>query len=55
MSGPQILASGAGSFLHWDVIQISVASLIVIGVMVVLLVLALVVPFPGTGAMARRR
>jgi len=47
MSGTQVLATGAGSYLHWGVIQISVANLIVIGVMVVLFVLALVVPFPG--------
>lgn len=47
MSGSQILATGAGSYLHWGVIQISVANLIVIGVMVALFVLALVVPFPG--------
>lgn len=36
-----------GHYLHWGVIQISVANLVVIGVMVLLFVLALVLPFPG--------
>lgn len=35
-----------GHYLHWGVIQISVANLVVIGVMVVLFVVALLVPFP---------
>ena len=35
-----------GHYLHWGVVQISVANLVVIGLMVVLFVLALVVPFP---------
>ena len=34
-------------YLHWGVIQISVANLVVIGVMVLLFVLALFLPFPG--------
>ena len=34
-------------FLHWGVVQISLANLVVIGVMVLIFVLALVVPFPG--------
>jgi hypothetical protein len=36
-----------GNYLHWGVIQISVANLVVIGVMLLLFVLALVLPFPG--------
>jgi hypothetical protein len=36
-----------GSYLHWGVIQISVANLIVIGLMLLVFVLALVLPFPG--------
>ena len=36
----------ATAFLHVGVIQISVANLIVIGLMVVVFVLALVLPFP---------
>ncbi len=33
-------------FIHWGVIQISVANLIVIALMIVLFVLAIFVPFP---------
>lgn len=36
----------AGSYVHWGVIQISVANLIVIGLMLVLFIAALLVPFP---------
>lgn len=35
-----------GHYLHWGVIQISVANLVVIGIMIVLFILALVLPFP---------
>ena len=35
-----------GHYVHWGVIQISVANLVVIGVMVLLFVLALFLPFP---------
>ena len=38
-----------GHYLHWGVIQISVANLVVIVVMVVLFVLAIVLPFPKDG------
>jgi hypothetical protein len=34
-------------YLHWGFIQISLANLVVIGVMLLLFVLALVLPFPG--------
>lgn len=37
----------AGTYLHWGVIQISVANLAVIGTMILLFVLALLLPFPG--------
>lgn len=40
-------AVGAGRYIHWGVIQISVANLSIIVAMVVLFVLALVVPFPS--------
>ncbi|HEU5269963.1 MAG TPA: hypothetical protein VFU36_08560 [Jatrophihabitans sp.] len=40
-------ALAAGSYVHWGVIQISVANLIVIGVMLVLFIAALLVPFPA--------
>jgi hypothetical protein len=36
-----------GHYVKWHVLQISVANLIVIGLMVVTFVLALVLPFPG--------
>lgn len=35
-----------GHFLHWGVIQLSLANLIVIAAMLLLFVLALVLPFP---------
>ena len=38
---------GTGHYIHWGVVQISVANLVVIAVLVVLFVLALVLPFPG--------
>jgi hypothetical protein len=47
MSASTVLASGAGTYLHWGVIQISLANLIIIGLMLVLFVLAILLPFPG--------
>jgi hypothetical protein len=35
-----------GHYLNWGVIQISVANLVVIGIMVVVFVAALLLPFP---------
>ncbi len=35
-----------GHYVHWGVVQISVANLVVIGVMVLLFVAALLLPFP---------
>jgi hypothetical protein len=40
------LLDGHAYFLHWGVIQISLANLLVIVAMVVVFVLALIVPFP---------
>ena len=40
------LLGGHAHFLHWGVVQISLANVVVIGLMVVVFVLALVVPFP---------
>ncbi|MCW2573840.1 MAG: hypothetical protein JWO88_3898 [Frankiales bacterium] len=37
-----------GHYLHWGVLQISVANIIVITVMILLFVLALFLPFPGS-------
>ena len=46
MSGLSIVAEAPGKYIHWGVIQISVANLAIIGVMILLFILALVVPFP---------
>ncbi|MDQ1605205.1 MAG: hypothetical protein QOE01_3050 [Actinomycetota bacterium] len=37
-----------GHYVHWGAIQISVANLVVIALMVVIFVLALLLPFPGS-------
>ena len=36
-----------GVYLHWGVIQISLANLVVIGLMIAVFIIALFVPFPG--------
>jgi hypothetical protein len=36
-----------GVYLHWGVIQISLANLVVIGLMIAVFVIALFAPFPG--------
>jgi hypothetical protein len=36
-------------YVHWGVVQISVPNLVVIGLMVLVLVLALLLPFPRGG------
>lgn len=38
----------AGRYLHWGVVQISLTNLLIIVGMVVVFILALVVPFPGS-------
>jgi hypothetical protein len=38
--------NGTGNYIHWGVVQISVANLVVIGLMVLVFVLALLLPFP---------
>jgi hypothetical protein len=35
-----------GHFVHWGVVQLSVANLVVIGIMVAVFVLAVLLPFP---------
>ena len=48
--GPAVLAvnlSHPGHYVHWGVIQISVANLVVIAVMIAIFVAALLLPFPG--------
>jgi hypothetical protein len=49
MNATTLQALAAVSYVHWGVIQISVANLIVIGLMVLLFIAALLVPFPGPG------
>ena len=39
--------NGTVRYVHWGVIQLSVANLVVIGLMVVVFVAALLLPFPG--------
>ena len=46
MNALGIVAGAPGKYIAWGVIQISVANLAIIGVMVLLFILALVVPFP---------
>ncbi|HZC70109.1 MAG TPA: hypothetical protein VE442_05410 [Jatrophihabitans sp.] len=38
--------NGPGHYVHWGVIQISVANLVVIAVMIALFVAAILLPFP---------
>jgi ABC-type proline/glycine betaine transport system permease subunit len=39
--------NGQGHYLHWGFIQISVANLVLIGLMVVVFIAAILLPFPG--------
>lgn len=43
------LLGGQGTFLHWGVVQISLANLVVIGLMLVVFVVSLLVPFHRSG------
>ncbi len=43
LAGP---LNGRIKFLHWGVIEISLANLVMIGIMIAIFVLALVIPFP---------
>jgi hypothetical protein len=45
---PLVNLNHPGHYLHWGVVQISVANLVVIAIMIALFVLALVLPFPGS-------
>jgi len=36
-----------GRYVHWGVIQISVANLVIIAVMIAIFALAILLPFPG--------
>jgi len=39
---------GPGHYIHWSVVQLSLANLLVIVSMMLVFVLAIVVPFPGS-------
>ena len=47
MGALDLAADGAGRYLTWGVIQISVTNLLIIAAMVVVFLLAIVVPFHG--------
>ena len=47
LPGAHGLLSRRAYFLHWGVVQISLANFIVIVLMLVIFVLALILPFPG--------
>ena len=47
MNAAEVLAEGAGAYVHWGVIQISVTNLVIILVMIALFALAIFLPFPG--------
>lgn len=51
-AGPATLE--AQYFLHWGVVQITLANLLIVVAMIVVFALALVLPFPG-GRKRRRR
>ncbi|HEY1444983.1 MAG TPA: hypothetical protein VGF51_08785 [Acidimicrobiales bacterium] len=40
---------GTGHYVHWGFIQISIANLVVIALMIVVLILAILLPFPRHG------
>lgn len=46
ISALSFVTDPAGQYVHWGVIQISVANLAIILVMILVFILALVVPFP---------
>jgi hypothetical protein len=46
MSALSIVAGAPGKYISWGVLQISVTNATIIGVMILVFILALVVPFP---------
>jgi hypothetical protein len=47
--GSLINLNGSGHFIHWGFVQISVANLVLIGLMVVVFVAAILLPFRQSG------
>lgn len=44
----QVVPLAGGRYLHWGVVNISLANAMIIGAMVVVFLLALLLPFPGS-------
>lgn len=38
--------NGPGNYVHWGIVQVSVANLVVVGVMLLVFALAILLPFP---------
>ena len=47
MKALTMVTTEPGKYIHWGVIQISVANAAIIGVMILVFILALVIPFPA--------
>jgi ABC-type proline/glycine betaine transport system permease subunit len=47
--GSLINLDGPGHYVHWGVVQISVANLVLIGLMVVVFIAAILIPFRHSG------
>ena len=47
MLGAVVHLGGVGKYIHWGFVQISLSNVIIIGVMIVLFVAAILLPFPG--------
>jgi len=45
----ELVDQTAGRYVHWGVLQVSVTNVAIIGLMLLVFVLALVLPFPGGG------
>ncbi len=49
LSGSLIDLNGTGRYIHWGFIQMSVANLVLIGLMVIVFVAAILIPFRRHG------
>lgn len=49
LSAPPVNLNHPGHYLHWGVIQISYANLIVVILMIIIFALAVLLPFPKGG------
>lgn len=60
MQGIQVLGAvfnlnGRAPYVHWHFFQMSAANLSVIGAMLIVFILAILLPFPGSGRARRTR